>query len=129
MTKQIATLLCLLGWYTTVYAAQDTVVLTALPWASIGISAAISIWGGLISTLQKLNSLTEQAKSLKIEVAKDMLASIASGFIAYAFGMWSNWNVWLLAIMLLVAGYGGSKVLDTILNVTIKKIENTDVSK
>lgn len=120
---------CMLGWYTTSLAAQSQVdTLTTLPWASISISAAISVWGGLISTLQKLNSISEQSKSLKIEVFKDLLASIAAGFIAYAFGMWSNWNVWLLAIMLLIAGYGGSKVLDAVLNLTIKKIESTDVS-
>lgn len=95
---------------------------------SIFISALISLWGGLIATLQKLTDITMNTKLLHIEIIKDLLSSMAAGFIAYSMGMWGEWNIWMLASALLIAGYGGSRILDALLNRTIKQIENTNVT-
>jgi len=118
-----------MGWSATTVAAESNVdTLATIPWISVCISGAISLWGGMIATLQKLSDITLKKKLLKVEVLKDLLASIAAGFVAYSLGMWGEWNVWLLATALLIAGYGGSKILDALLNLTIKKIENADVT-
>lgn len=126
--RNYITLICVLGWSASTLAAQANVdSLANLPWISVLISGLLSFWGGLIATLQKMTDLTVEQKMIKTAIFKDLLASIAAGFIAYNLGMWGEWNVWLLATALLVAGYGGSRILDALLNLTIRKIEGTDV--
>lgn len=121
---RFAVFVCLTCCALNAYAAEVFQLdLVGLPWASILISGALSLWGGLIATLQKVNEAQVSFRSLKLELLKDLLASSAAGFCAYAFGAMSQANVWLVAIGLLVAGYGGSKLLDALLRVTIARIE------
>lgn len=89
-----------------------------LPWAAIGISMLLSVWGGLIATLGKLNRIhpdephPRQVRSLYVELVKDLLASTGAGFIAFLTGMSQSLNIYVLCILLFGAGYAGTKVID-----------------
>ena len=93
--------------------------LLTLPWAAIGISMLLSVWGGLIATLSKLNTLApddtpagRQVRSIYVELIKDLLASTGAGFISFAVGMSHNVDIYGLCVLLFAAGYAGTRVID-----------------
>lgn len=106
----------LLGWSATTFATELAPPdLVALPWASIAVATIISIWGGMAATLGRI-ARAEEKIYLPVIIAKDVLVSTIIGVIVYSLGAWREWNVWELAIVLLLAGYGGSRVLDMLLD-------------
>lgn len=106
------------AWATVAVVNNAPPDLLTLPWAAIGISMLLSIWGGLIATLGKLNRVhpdephPRQVRSLYIELIKDLLASTGAGFIAFLTGTAQSVNIYVLCILLFGAGYAGTKVID-----------------
>jgi len=105
----------LLTWCTFAYAAEENSFvagLESIPLKAIGLVLFISVVGGSASTLTKIARPDVVVRSLALEISKDMVCSIAAGMLLFLFTSWWTWNFWGQATMILLAGYGGSKVLD-----------------
>lgn len=99
-----------LAWATTSAVHPD---LIGLPWAQVGVGVLISAWGGATATLGRyLAASYEQRPFLwRPEVVRDSAVSVSVGAGAY----WAGW-AWqlsppMLGLILLLAGYGGTRVL------------------
>lgn len=105
-----------LGRATTAVAAELVAPdLVELPWASIAVAGLIALWGGMAATLGRLATAQERLP-IAFVIAKDLFASATVGAGFYGVGASYQWGVWQLAVVLLVAGYGGSRVLDAALD-------------
>lgn len=105
----------LLTWCTFAYAAEENSFVAgieSIPLKAIGLVVFISIVGGSASTLTKIARPDVVVRSLVLEIAKDFVCSVAAGLLVFLFTSWWTWNFWGQATMILLAGYGGSKVLD-----------------
>lgn len=109
----LARIAMLFGWcITTAYAAKLVAPdLVRLPWTSIAIAGAIAMWGGMAATLGRLERAAAKL-SIVAALLKDAFLSGTAGVIVYAVGAWREWSVWEVAVVLLLAGYGGSRTLD-----------------
>lgn len=116
-----AALLMALGSATTAAALAGAVErvppdLTGLPWQSIGLAGLLSLYGGMASTLGRMPKLPP-ATNLWFEFGKDAVISSVCGMgvYLYAADQVPPWTIWKLALGLLVAGYGGAKLIDAVL--------------
>lgn len=102
-------------WSAVAYAAEHPLVagIESIPLAAMLYVFALSIVGGAAGTLTKLARPEIQVRNLPLEIAKDIVASIAAGMLVFFFtSWWKDVNFWLQAALVTMAGYGGSKVLD-----------------
>lgn len=102
-------------WCAVAYAAENPLVegIEAIPGKAVLYVLALSIVGGAAGTLTKLARPDIVVHNLALEIAKDVLTSIVAGLLAFFFTSWSNSiSFWPQAILITMAGYGGSKVLD-----------------
>lgn len=105
----------LLTWSAFAYAAEENSFVAgmeSIPLKAIGLVLFISVVGGSASTLTKIARPDVVVRSLILEIVKDFVCSIAAGLLVFLFTSWWTWNFWGQATMILLAGYGGSKVLD-----------------
>jgi hypothetical protein len=105
----------LLTWSAFAYAAEENSFVAgmeSIPLKAIGLVFFISVVGGSASTLTKIARPDVVIRSLVLEIAKDFVCSITAGLLVFLFTSWWTWNFWGQATMILLAGYGGSKVLD-----------------
>lgn len=108
----------LLTWSAMAYAAENPLVagLEAIPPRAMAYVIGLAIIGGAAGTLTKLSRPDTVVRNLPLEICKDILASLVAGLIAFFVGSWSNKvDFWLMAAMITIAGYGGSKLLDVAL--------------
>jgi hypothetical protein len=114
-------------WTTLVFAqvVPAPVDLKSLPWVSVLIAGGIALWGGLLVTLNRLDGLETREEFLKW-LARDLVGAAVAGWFVFFFAAWMGWNVWVQALSLLAAGYGGSKVLDAASKRLIKTIKETE---
>lgn len=121
--KDLLTFACLLGWFTTAFAADlaKQADLLALPWVAIGVAGGISLWGGLAATLQRALH-AEDYKKFPLELLRDMVASASAGFLVFALGMWQKVDVWLLAFYLMIGGYAGTLLLEALMGAIVSKV-------
>jgi hypothetical protein len=117
-----------LGWLTSAAAvvavAAGPASLLELPWAQIGVGVLISLWGGLARTASRVLG-AQQARqdiSLAREFTKDLLAASVIGFVTFAVSAWQSWDVWLLAVLLPLAGYGGARFLEPLSDAAVDKL-------
>lgn len=110
----------LLTWSVACYAAETRALaqgLSAIPIQDIGIVLVLAIVGGATGTLVKLTKRDVVIVNMVLEIAKDTMASIVVGLLAYfATNWWEGINLWAQAVLILLGGYGGSKVLDVLLD-------------
>lgn len=110
----------LLTWSVACYAAESRTLaqgLSTIPLQDIGIVLVLSVVGGITGTLVKLTKKDVVIVNMALEIAKDTMASIVVGLLAYfATNWWENINLWAQAVLILLGGYGGSKVLDVLLD-------------
>lgn len=105
----------LFTWNAFAYAAEENAFVAgieSIPIKAIGLVVFISFVGGSASTLTKIARPDIAVRSLTLEICKDMVCSVAAGLLIFLFTSWWTWNFWGQAAMILLAGYGGSKVLD-----------------
>lgn len=105
----------LLTWSAFAYAAEENSFVAgieSIPLKAIGLVLFISVVGGSASTLTKIARPDIVVKSLVLEICKDLVCSVAAGMLLFLFTSWWTWNFWGQATMILMAGYGGAKVLD-----------------
>lgn len=108
----------LLTWSALAYAADNPLVtgLESIPHKAIAYVLGLAIIGGAAGTLTKLSRPDTVVRNLPLEICKDILASIVAGLLAFFLASWANrFDFWLIAAMVTMAGYGGSKMLDVAL--------------
>lgn len=111
----------LLTWSVACYAAEARTLaqgLSTIPIQDIGIVLVLAVVGGVTGTLVKLTKKDVVVVNMVLEVAKDIMASIVVGLLAYFATNWwqEDVNLSAQAGIILLGGYGGSRVLDLILD-------------
>lgn len=102
-------------WCSFVYAAENPLVegLESIPAKAMIYVLVLSIVGGAAGTLTKLTRPDVVVRNLSLEIAKDVLTSVLAGALIFFFTSWQPWiSFWPQAILITLAGYGGSKVID-----------------
>ena len=127
LLRRMVVLLLGAGWATTCTAlalATSPMTLLELPWAQIGVGCLISLWGGLARTTSRVLSAKQEGERIMLgrEVMKDLLAASLVGFVTFGIGAWQSWNVWLLAVMLPLAGWGGARFLESLSNAAVDRL-------
>ncbi len=109
------TVVCLsLGWglaWGAVAATQPDLI--GLPWVQIAVGALISAWGGATATLGRYLTATYESRPFlwRPEVVRDGAVSVSVGGGAYMAGLSYELSAPMLGLLLLLAGYGGTRVL------------------
>jgi hypothetical protein len=103
-----------MGWgvaWSVVAATQPDLI--GLPWVQIAVGALIAAWGGATATLGRyLTATYEQRPFLwRPEVVRDGAVSVSVGGGAYLAGLTYELSAPMLGLLLLLAGYGGTRVL------------------
>lgn len=110
----------ILTWTAVCYAAEPNTLsqgLGAIPLRDIGTALFLSVVGGVAGTLVKLTKPDILVKNLALEIAKDSMSSLVVGLLTFFFSSWwTGVSYWLQAGLILIAGYGGSRVLDVMLD-------------
>jgi hypothetical protein len=110
----------------TAYAATHAEVafgadLASIPMIAYLITVILSGIGGAASTLQRLSSAPDLTR-WRLEVARDLVCSVAAGLVAFFFCEAMHWGSASEAGAITVAGYGSSKVLDLFLSRFTQKV-------
>lgn len=118
-------------WPPSAYAASVTFTddLAHIPFAAIAMCLFLSFIGGLASTLQKLAAQTPAMRSLWLEISKDLVVSLVAGLLAFFASEWLDFQAVLEAGVITLAGYGGSRVLDRLLDRALREVDNGAASK
>ena len=87
--------------------------LLGLPWLQIAIGALIAAWGGATATLGRYLAATYEQRPFlwRPEVVRDGAVSVSVGSGAYLAGLAYELSAPMLGLTLLLAGYGGTRVL------------------
>lgn len=111
-----AYLLCC--WASVVYASELTFAegIDTIPFKALGYVFGLSILGGMAGTLPKIVNPNIQIRNVWLEMLKDTVASIVAGLILFFIGIWLNWAWSLQALLILLGGAGGAKVIDMALD-------------
>lgn len=107
-----------MAWSTMAYAADNRFVdgLESIPHKAFAYVIGLAILGGAAGTLNKLSRPDTSVRNLPLEIIKDTFASVVAGLLAFFAAGWvDKFDFWLTAIVITLAGYGGSKVLDAAL--------------
>lgn len=98
------------------YAAEQNALvagLESIPAAAVAYVLGLAAVGGAAGTLTKIARPDLVVRHLALEIAKDIVASLVAGLLVFFFTSWiDDFNFWLQAALVTLAGYGGSKVLD-----------------
>ena len=126
LRRTVVLLLCA-GWGTTCAAlglATAPSSLLELPWAQIGVGCLISLWGGLARTTSRVLSAKQENEHITLwrEVLKDLLAASLVGFVTFGVSAWQRWDVWLLAVLLPLAGWGGARFLEPLSDAAVDRV-------
>lgn len=79
--------------------------------------------GGLAGTLSKVCNPDKPIKNVALEMAKDMVGSIVLGTLVFCFTAWIEWLAfWAQAGLIIVAGVGGSKALDRLVESRLNSV-------
>ncbi|MEX3614281.1 MAG: phage holin family protein [Burkholderia gladioli] len=118
-------------WPPSAYAASVTFTddLAHIPFAAIAMCLFLSFIGGLASTLQKLAAQTPAMRSLWLEISKDLVVSLVAGLVAFFVSEYLDFQAVLEAGVITVAGYGGSRVLDRLLDRALREVDSGAASK
>lgn len=103
-----------LTWMTAAYAAEITfhTEILKLPPAALWLTAVLALVGGLASTLRKLSDPNTVVKSVPLEIAKDLMASLVAGLLSFFLGQSQGLSALLQAGLITLSGYSGSRAID-----------------
>lgn len=110
-------LAALASWPPAAWAMETTggsADLFGLPWAQIGASGVICVWGSLARTNQRARAANEAEERFEIwrELWRDVRRSSVIGAVVYMTGAAQGWDAWQLGGALLLSGYAGPAALD-----------------
>ena len=109
------------GWTASVFAAEPTIQLVLklpndiTPWALVAIAIFLAAWGGASFTVQRW-ARGEDNTRWKQYLVRDIFCAQTAGAISFLVCIWLKVDPPLAAIIVLIAGYGGSRVIDKYLN-------------
>lgn len=117
----------LTSWTVVVYAAEQDKFSTgieAIPFESFKYVLIIVAISGTAATLTKLTKTHDPnlpppppIKNLPLEIVKDAVTSFAAGVFAFLVtSWWEGVDFWMQAIIIFIAGYGGSRALESVFN-------------
>ena len=123
--KQVAWAWLLTLWSTTAWAATATFAsdLSKIPVAAVAVAIVLALIGGATATLQKIANPETVVKSVRLEVAKDILSSVVAGLVTYSVCAWQEFPLLLQPACITIAGYGGSRVLERYLAAGMSRID------
>lgn len=98
------------AWAATAAVYPDMI---GLPWVQIAVGALIAAWGGATATLGRYLTATYESRPFlwRPEVVRDGAVSVSVGGGAYLAGLTYELSAPMLGLLLLLAGYGGTRVL------------------
>lgn len=128
--RRLVAFLVSMSWATTCAAlalASTPSSLLELPWGQILVGCAISLLGGLARTSSRVLSARQEDAQLALwrELLKDLLSAAVVGFVTFGISAWQRWDVWLLAILLPLAGWGGARFLETLSDAAVDRLAAT----
>ncbi|VVD97286.1 hypothetical protein PIN31115_01915 [Pandoraea iniqua] len=88
------------------------------------LTVIFSLLGGVAETLQNLTRVdSPPVRSVPLEVAKGLVVGVVVGLAAFFVSAWMEWKWALEALAITPAGYGGSRVLDAVLNRGLREVD------
>lgn len=111
-------------WTASAAAAQVTFVtdLSTIPVAAVAVAAVIALIGGTSATLGKIASPDVVIKNLTLVVFADIMTSLVAGVGMFFVLAWLKQDPLLTAVCILLAGYGGSRVIEHALGIGLAQI-------
>lgn len=100
------------------YAAEAKAVIAgieSIPLESVRWVAGVSFAFGSVATIIKVAKRDIAVKNLPLEIAKDLVSSVAAGVLVFAFTSWLEVPMWPQFILIMLAGFGGTQVLEVAL--------------
>lgn len=74
--------------------------------------AGVSFAAGSAATLIKVARPDIVIRNLVLEVIKDLVSSVVAGMLVFFFTSWMGLSMWPQLGLILMAGFGGTRVLD-----------------
>lgn len=114
--KYVAWTCLALCWCTVAGAAENQLVagVAAIPLDAIRNVLVLSTVGGLGGTLARISRPDVVIRNLPLEICRDAVLSVLGGMLMFFFTSWipDVISFWPQAILITVAGYANSKVVD-----------------
>lgn len=96
--------------------------ITSIPMGAIAVAMALAFIGGLAFTTQKIAKPDIVVRSIPLEIFKDIINSLVAGLAAFFLGSWCSVPPFAQALLITVAGYGGSRFLEQLLTEVFTRI-------
>lgn len=111
-------------WSCSAVAAQETFAhdITSIPLGAIAVAMALAFIGGLAFTTQKIAKPEVLIKSVPLEIFKDIVNSLVAGLAAFFLGSLGGIPPFAQALLITIAGYGGSRFLEQALSETFVRV-------
>lgn len=111
-------------WSASAWAAQETFAqdLTAISLGAVAVALVLAFIGGLAYTTQKIAKPDVVVVSVPLEVCKDMINSLVAGLCAFFLVSWMGLPLFGQALLITIAGYGGSRFLEQLLTDTLNRL-------
>lgn len=100
------------------YAAETKAIVSGLesiPLESVRFAAGVAFAFGSVAMIIKVAKRDTAIKNLPLEIIKDLFSSVAAGVLVFAFTAWVEVPVWPQLILVMMAGFGGTQVLEVAL--------------
>ena len=129
---QLSWFMCGLSWMSAAIAADRVYRVTFgddlanVPMTAWLLTIVLALLGGLAATLQRLSTDLDAMRSVRLEITKDLVASVVAGLAVFFVCEWQGIGSMLEAVAITMAGYGGSLVLDKLLARAIKRIDSDE---
>lgn len=88
----------------------------AIPIEAFKYVAGVAFAFGSAATLIKVARRDIIIKNLPLEILKDLVCSVAAGMLVFAFTSWIGLSMWPQFGLIMLAGFGGTQVLDVALS-------------
>ena len=111
-------------WCVSAIAAQETFDhdITAIPLGALAVAMALAFIGGLAFTTQKIAKPEVIVPSVPLEIFKDIVNSLVAGLAAFFIGSLAGIPPFAQALLITIAGYGGSRFLEQVLTESLARI-------
>lgn len=87
----------------------------SIPFAAFKYVAGVAFAAGSAATLIKVARPDVIVKNLPVEILKDLVCSVVAGLLIFCFTSWIGLTMWPQLGLILMAGFGGTQVLDVAL--------------
>lgn len=123
--KAVVYCLIVLVWTVSAFAAEPVLAvvpnLTDIPLRALVAAVFLSMIGGAARMAQKLADPTIEIKSVRLAIAADLMTSIAVGMATFFLVAWREFPPLLQAFVITIAGFGGTKFLESYVTNIVKR--------